>query len=243
MVWACAIWMLAALLGNFEAEEQAEVVPAPAVPHAPPRPVVPSPAPQAPLGRSAGFAQSSITKARISRGVLSRNTKQLKEQVGQVSATLAEECCLVAFGCGQPDKVASSQRNHQIRAAGLVEVIDNETRYNHQVHRAVVSHIKAQSKGLADFLVNSAADSSGLIVSMSFDDASMWVQSPRPPDHASDKKLRHRGRNKHMPVLNRSELMVSAAGSSSRMWSSGADVFAPAVVLPQGNDGTVGDRL
>lgn len=120
-----------------------------------------------------------------------------------------------------------------------------------QSNRAIVSHVRAQGKAVAEMLqlhgvyfVN---------VTNISDDASMWVSGVEAEGEASKMKtlrgdanngVKHatatsRGRNRHKPVLNMCEVLTTLSNINGSSVEKSARLLSPAQVLPQANHATI----
>jgi hypothetical protein len=122
--------------------------------------------------------------------------------------------------------------------------------------RGVLSFVTAQAAGVSKLMDGSAGNR---VVEFgwscnTFDDASMWVQCPRPEVgevfvDAFEARLRKamgpRGKNVHLPVLNFCEsiyALTAAEVGQERGQTHGTELHTPAQPLPRGNTGTIDQR-
>ena len=122
--------------------------------------------------------------------------------------------------------------------------------------RGVLSFVTAQAEGVRKLMDGSAGNRDvefGWSENV-FDDASMWVQCPRPEvgqqfsnsfEQRLQKCLGPRGKNVHLPVLNFCEsiyALTAPAVGQDRGQTHGSELMSPAQPMPRGNTGTIDQR-
>ena len=198
-------------------------------------------------GRGNGFHHTAETKLKIGKGLLKKNAVKVKTSC--YHQDFRRECSAAGFGVADVDKVDASAKTVVRVVDDLGIGISNTDHHLGLVRRAVASHVKSQSEGLAEFL-RSPSSPIGLIAVATMDDADMTIKRPKSnhldSDSRPNKRLKMRGRNVIVPVMNRTETLVmveKGRGEHTQATiSRSAHVSSPAQVLPASNWTTMYDR-
>lgn len=201
-------------------------------------------------GRAAGYRHSEITRARMRAASANNRAKQAKVDREQAIDILC------------PTQAEETARHSQQRESGMVLVDGAPALHRHQGHgsererklrdRALVSHVQAQSAGLAAFVDGAAGGRAvkHIFATNIFDDASMWIAKPTTSTSAAagsfegqvDIWSKSKGKNVHLPVLNLCESLFARADVEPQVQTApllGAEVHSPAQVLAQANTPTM----
>ena len=193
-------------------------------------------------GRARGYRHSDATRLKISRAKCKAMATQLRTRP---LATFASRVSAAAFGGHDVDKSDSLKRRNEHFHEELGALFaDNRGSHHRHIARAVASHVEAQSAGISEWLQSSSCI--GLISQSTMDGASMWVR--KPPGKpclagTGSSRLKQRGRNTNVEVMNRSETLVSVRGPKvGEANMQGLSVMSPGTVLPAMNWATELDR-
>jgi hypothetical protein len=202
-----------------------------------------------------GWTHSALTKAKITASrckfVLSNSVKQLANSL----MPMAQELVMKVFHPESSSVAVKRKRTFKtmVDAVGPMSIpINTKSVDRGDRDRVVVSHLEAQSNGLAQF-----SKQEGIKYTLSvntYDDASMWISMPQdqaqqivnPGDNSDAAKAllrrRRRGKMVRSPVLNLCEKIFLRVDGHGRRRVQASSPHSPAQVLPAANYSTVLDR-
>ena len=165
-------------------------------------------------------------------------------------ASFGKRCAQAAFGSSNIATKIKAARKTEAIVDGASVVWDGRAGSLMDRKRAIVSHVEGHARGLAEFLETSADESSGVFVPSVYDDATMWVRPHVGGDRAGGEGEdvgekageKHKGRNVHAPVINRSEVLVVMPKAGSHAMPRGANIYSPADAMPRANWATIWSR-
>ena len=208
---------------------------------------------------------SRRVRGKLGRASFARQNAEKRAAVLQqgVRPNLTASCVQAVLG----NTDNPQPRNNQVfTESGVIDLPGSNSKdFKKDLDRGVVSHIAAQADGLSSRFFQSfdGASLDGIIGEVIMDGASMWVAKPYvslscvgPNKETLEEKFelrrRRRGRNIHMPVLNKVEHVHCVEAIPPRRDAGeiqpmpklrSASIVAPAQVLPQANTGTVRRHL